>query len=169
MELFDVRQMKNLLYPHDMEYLVVLVPYQKKEQSEMLNYLLKSPLLNVWAIAIVLSTFVRIMLQDLYNYKHKIANRTERQWLRVIFSTIGIAFGTSSENRIYGRAERTFILFLSIFALLTGILVSGYLFQQFSFVSYTPKISTLAELYAESNLSVIGPPDVNIWHGNSEQ
>lgn len=140
---------KNLvpcyMYPHEFETYIMIVPNYMVIYSEaiLISFLLKSPLLNVWAIAILIFTIGR-----------KIISRKSK-FGDILITTIGLIFGTSSTyQQSIKKSEKVLILFCSLFAFLSGIICTGFIFQELTSTSYKPSINSLSDLAKHSDLNV---------------
>lgn len=147
------KQIFNIMpmYPHRIESYVIVVPTEYNEKSEILNYIIESPLFNIWMVTIILISIVRVLLQ--YFIHSKI------QAIQVWFETIGITFGTTGGPVIHNRPERILILFLSIFSIISGIFFSGLLFKQFTISSYMHTINSLQDLKQYADIPIYVPED----------
>lgn len=148
---FDRAAEGDFLYPHDVEEYVIVVPTKLDSNLTLLDYILKSPLLNVWALAILLFTINRKFLQYFTNASKQL------RWSDITIETIGLSFGSTAGRQIANRPERIAILFLSVFSILANILCSSLLFQQLSFVSYKPNILKLCDINKSKHLNVYYP------------
>lgn len=137
---------KEISYPHSFDDIVLLVPNIMVEKSNIVAILLDSPLLNVWSIVIALVTIVRIFFTELT--RHKIDD-----WTHILLHTYGLSFMVSSSIQITNRSENVLLLFLGVFAILSNILCSGFLFQQYTSDLQTPAINTLEDLN-KTNLDI---------------
>lgn len=134
------------LYPHDSERYVMIVPNQLNlDTTELIivSFLRESPLINVWAAVIIIFSISRY------------AVALQRSFGDTIFNTVGLIFGTASPgNCVSGRPERILVLFISIVCLLSGILFTGFIFQQFIINSFKPTINSLEELGQHKEMEV---------------
>lgn len=66
--------------------------------------------------------------------------------VKIFFDSLGLLIGTSSGSKVFSRPERLLTLWLSIFAVLTSLLFSGFLFQQIAGSSKASSINNLKDL-----------------------
>lgn len=139
------------LYPHEYENFVLIVPNVMKDEIDFINYAIKSPLVNVWAVAILLVTLSRCFFRKIL----QLDKTTD--WQQIFIDNVGLSFGWKSFIENYkNRSDKILILFLSTFSLIAGIFFSGHLLQKFAIVSVNPKISTFDDLI-QSNLNIVIP------------
>lgn len=136
-KIIEVRQYLKL-YPHDYDNFVIIVPNLLKEHNNLINIIIDSPLVNVWAITICIVTIVRCI------FKYILKNSND--WMYTFIETYGISFGTTSAAKSTKLSDQIIVLFLSIFSLIAGIFCSGILFQQYATVSFEPRINTLDDI-----------------------
>lgn len=129
------------------EKLVIVTPIDYASTSISLLSIVKSPLVNVWALTILLFTSLRKLLQ-------KCTASIPRRFVDLLFETFGIVFGTASGSAIYNRPERVLVLFLLLAAWLAGIFCTGMLFEKLSIAQLTPRISNLSELVSNERFYI---------------
>lgn len=139
-------------YPHDYKKFILVVPYIHKIQSTFWQSILNFPLINVWAIAILIfyicRKFIHFVLPSKRNAPH---NGT-------LINTYGMSFGvTAAPANISNSTEKLLLLFLSIFALVASNLCSSILFSQFSTSSEEPAIQTFQDLGKFKTIDLMVP------------
>lgn len=139
------------MYPHRIEQFVIVVPTEFREYSEMLNILIKSPLINVWPPTIILFTICHKLIYSL------LPRGKNKSAIHIFFESIGISFGATSPSFYINRSQNVLGLFLTIFSMSASITLSGYLFQQFTATSHMPTIITLNDLSENNHLNVYIP------------
>lgn len=149
---------KTTTYPYGMENYVILVPSIKKQKYLIIDFIIGSPLINVWAITIVLFLSIRIVIRKLTHtmiYTNVSA---------LFLNTFGHSFGVADVLVTRSRSERILMFFLSLFALLSGILLSGSLFEHLTNVSDEFTINTIDDLCNDPNIDIIMPLSFNMSH-----
>lgn len=143
---------KEYLYVGKQDSLLLIVPYQiDKKFGEFLlwTFLRQSPLVNVWTIAILLLTGARKCIWPKHNL------------IALFFETFGISFGMTSSKPGRNRSENILLFFISIFAMLSGILCSGIIFQQLTVSTYSPAIQSIENLEQYPHIDIITPISLN--------
>lgn len=106
------------LYSHDVRPFMLIVPAM--HTSKLSAFLFRSPLIRIWATAIVIFTIVRIIQRKLTNPKES-ANRL----VYIPFNTFGLSFGCTSVTGAKGRSEQITTFFLTVFGILASLLFPG--------------------------------------------
>lgn len=142
------------LYPHDFNHLVILVPNQLIIASADGNAFKIFLFISIWLGPILFTFCFRC-------YFHKVfPARQNKKWFDVLFDSYRLTLCGNSEMKVSNKTEQVLIMFLRIYAMLTGILCSGLLFQLYtSDTIYTPKINTIQDL-RESKLDIQYPWDL---------
>lgn len=146
------------LYPHDLETYIIVVPNLLQRKSTLFLSILQMPLLNVWAVAIILFAISRKIIRSVQ--KSKLNDFTE-----ILFNTFGLSFGTagqSASTTLISSSEQLLVLFLSLFSMLAGILCSGILFKEYATSSLISKINSLEDLGRNPEIEVVMPPTLDI-------
>lgn len=108
------------LYPHGLTDHVILVKSETIKNTAASDKLLKSPLLTVWASAIIVFSIFRISARQLLSYRYA-DNRSHNDIFYILFNTFGLSFGMTSAYGLHSRAEMVIVLFVSLFSMLAGI------------------------------------------------
>lgn len=117
----------------------------------MILSIFQSPIMTLWAPLSIFYTIIRAILRRL-----SASNRKYKSIIDLYFDTFSLTLGVNSALRTYGSAEKIMNLFISIFAILSGIFFTGMLFQKFSVSSFKPHINSLDDL-AKSGLKICVP------------
>ena len=136
------------IYPYDSEKLVLLVPNELIASSLLTKLILESPLLTVWSITIILISTIRICLQTNNNHWNSDISS-------IVLDTFSVAFAGSGYLLVTKRPERILIVSLSIFFLLSSILCTDFIFQQYTTQAMKPTINSLEDLN-NSNIQISG-------------
>lgn len=129
----------NSTLPYRYDRTVVIVPNTNIGTVILLQNLFRSTIFIIWIGTAFGFTILRKLFQHLTN--SPIVSVTS-----LFFDSLGLLIGTASGRPVFNRPERLLKLWLSIFALLSGLLFSGYLFQQLASASVTAGINSLADL-----------------------
>lgn len=149
------------LYPNEYESFVIVVPNILHSHSSFFKTLLSTPLVNIWVLAISIFSLGRKALRTLIG-SHS------NSFIEIFFNTFGMSFSATSQTPRRGsaadtnRPERVLVLFLSIFAMLAGILCSGMLFQQFTTTAKLSSIKSLEDLGEHLELEIWMLSDLHI-------
>lgn len=136
----------HLLYPHRESRYVDLVPKRIEKYYISFNDIIKSPLLCVWAVALILFSILRKLFQFIYGQRF-FGHRKETHISSIVFESIGLLFGTTGLwNNINNKPETVLTLFLSIFGMIASIFCTGILFDQFSADLFTLTINSIEDL-----------------------
>lgn len=128
----------NYTFPYRRDRMVIVVPNQASYTT--------GPFRNAARLFIVFALILSsIGFTFLRRFFKKIANQTETV-STLFFNSFGLSLGTISKAKSNNMAESVLIFTISLFALLTSLILSGYLFQQFTRNVSTSNIDTLAEL-----------------------
>lgn len=161
------------LYPHDFTEYVILVPNDRIVVSAVMDKLLESPLLTVWASAICLFTIMRIFMRNFQLDRRIGKSHVKRNdFVYIVFNTFGLSFGTTSPHGVHTQAEMIIVLLISIFCLLAGNLCTGFIFEQLTLTISLPAINSFQELLANRELHLVRPSipglrDYSIFPNNS--
>lgn len=157
------------LYPHGFTDYVILVKSEFIENTAASDKLLKSPLLTVWASAIVAFSIIRILVRQLLLFKFT-DNPSHNSFLYILFNTFGLSFGATSANGLNSRAEMILVLFVSLFSMLAGIVCAGFLFEQLTITRSVQAINSFQDLMQHEELELFraGLPllDTDIFSNN---
>lgn len=141
----------GLLYPHDVENIVVIAPNQIIEEINVIKILIKSSLVNVWIMAILLVVITRCFIKKIL--------KTNTTWQRIIFEAYAISFHATSLVRNYKNwPDKIVGIFLSIFSLIAGNFCASYLLRKLTLVSFDSKINTFHDL-VKSKMNVYVPQE----------
>lgn len=160
----EYTKISGALYPHRQENYVLLVPNERPHGGrELWKVLAGSPLMGVWTTAIVMFTLMRVVIRALLrdvdgpqssrHSRHGCLARIDPLTLDIC----GMSFGVSIAIRTQSRAERVLQMFVSAFAIVSGVYCSGLLVQKFAFGNAAPLMNTLADLYAVPNTTILMP------------
>lgn len=142
---------------------MVLVPNYRREESALWHSFATSPLFSIWCSTITLFTIVRFLMQ-------KVNRRHQVPFHRIAYETCGLSFGWVIVSSASSRAERLLNIFISLFAILSGIFFSGLLLQQFAFTDRLPVINTFEDLKAVQRMTIMIPLGLefnqDIWNPN---
>lgn len=155
----EVAYFRAQLYPHAFDQFVVVVPTQYQSVSKLLQTMMNNPITRIWAITIITFTIMRKLSQKFGSFENK--NRAAGS-TSIFFQTLGVTFGTTGQEP-KNRSEAVLLLFLTLFALLSGILCSGLFFQQITTSVKTPTITTIAQLLQRKDLEMVLP----VWMNES--
>lgn len=133
------RANNNSTLPYRYDRTVVIVPNTNIGTVILLQNLFRSTIFIIWIGTAFGFTLLRRLFQHL-------TNSPTLSVASLFFDSLGLLVGTTSGRPVFNRPERILKLWLSIFALLTGLLFSGYLFQQLASASATAGINSLADL-----------------------
>lgn len=151
------------LYPHKQENFVLIVPNYQREQSALWHTFATSPLFSIWCSTITMFTVVRYLLQKIHG-RHRVP------FDRIAYETCGLSFGWVIVASASSRAERLLNIFISMFAILSGIFFSGLLLQQFAFTQQVPLINTFEDLKAMQRMTIMIPMGLEVnqdmWNPN---
>lgn len=150
-----IQQDYFLLYPHEVKTYVLIVPSMLKLESKLSEFIFRSPLIRIWAIAIVMFTLFRITQRKCANPRES-ANRL----VYIPFNTFGLSFGSTSVTGVKSRSELITVFFLSVFGMLAGLLFSGLLFEELTTTESIPQITTLSDLSMYPNIQIIYSPGI---------
>lgn len=141
------------LYPHEFTDYVILVKSEFTGNIAISDKLLKSPLLTVWASAIVVFTVARILVRRilLFRYTDK---TTHNDYFYILMNTFGLSFGTTSAYRLHSRAEMIIAIFISLFCVLAGIFCAGFLFEQLTVSNPKQVINSFKDLLQHTELEL---------------
>lgn len=153
----QVAYFRSQLYPHAFDSFVVVVPTQYQSVSKLLQSMLNNPITRIWAITIITFTVMRKFCQHFGSFGRtcRAASSTT-----IYFQTLGVTFGSTGQQP-KNRSEAVLLLFLTLFALLSGILCSGLFFQQFTASDKTPTITTFEQLLERTDLEIVLPVWMN--------
>lgn len=146
---------QQLLYPHEMEKFIIVVPNQVQRKLTFFVSFLQMPLINVWALAIIIFTIFRKILRSVLKTKYN-------EFSSILFNTFGLSFGTAggSANTIHiSSSEKLLIWFLSLFAMLASMLCNGWIFTEFATSLLVPSINSLDDLGKNPNIEIWMPSD----------
>lgn len=154
------------MYPHKQENYVVLVPNYRREQSALWHTFATSPLFSIWCSTISLFAVVRYFLQR----ASRVPRRERVPFDRIAYETCGMSFGWTIISSASSRPEKLLMIFISLFAVLSGIFFSGMLLQQFAFTNVLPTINTFKDLQAVQRMTIMIPIGLefnqDIWNPN---
>lgn len=171
----------HAMYPHRQENYVVLVPNQHHRPPQLWLVLAASPLTIVWMSAIGLYATARCAVRSMQwrpEVGRRLGGRKKRCSRRltlydvndILLETWGLAFGWAIAVRPSGRADRVMLLSVSLFAIVSGVFCSGLLMQQFAFNKHRPAIQTVADLNADTNVTIVLPLGLGVnrsmWNPN---
>lgn len=132
------------LYPHRIEAFVIVVSNKRVKKLFLAEFFCNSPLLNVWAVSIVLFTFIRVSLRTCT------ATLTKNHTIvRILFDTFGLTFGMTAGLGDTRRRERSITALISVFALISSIFCSGMLVQSRSFNVNVPVYQTKEDIIGD--------------------
>lgn len=134
-----------------MEKYIIVVLNKLERKLTLFLSVLEMPLISVWTIAIIIFAFLRKVLRSVLNSEYK-------HFGTIFLYTFGLSFGTAGNSNYTthtSSSERLLLSFLSIFAMLAGILYSGMLFNEFSTSLLVPSINSLEDLGKN--------PHIEIW------
>lgn len=143
------------LYPHEIEKFIIVVPNLVQRKSTLFLSILQMPLLNVWALAIIIFSIFRQILRSVLKSKSHDFNS-------ILLNTFGLTFGTagsSANTTKISNSEQILIWFLSLFGMLASVLCSGMLFQEFVTSSLISSINSLADLGKNAHIEIWMPED----------
>lgn len=161
-------QRGHALFPHKQENFVVLVPNDHRPISEVWHIFATSPIFSVWCIAITLFSAMRCWLRYLAGRRSNEHNIPVEQ---ITFETCGLSFGWAIASKAtVRRPERVLLVFVSLFAILSGIICSGMLLQQFTFNRVVSMINTFKDLQQMQMMTILIPLGLefnqDIWNPN---
>lgn len=125
--------------PYRYDRTVVIVPNNNISTLFLLQNIVRSTIFIIW-IGISL-TFM--LLRKLFQ---NITKSPYMPMVKIFFDSLGLLIGTASGSKVFNRPERILTLWLSIFAVLTSLLFSGFLFQQMAGSSKASTINNLKDL-----------------------
>lgn len=138
----DLEPAHNAVYPHGIESYQILVRNDRITETMVWQFFVHSPLINVWAVTIVLFTGLRFGFRAFTP-----ASRSPpRSLSHIFFDTFGLSFGVTGGARTHSRAERILQVTISLFALCASLYCSGLLVQHRTFRVDTPVYQTKADI-----------------------
>lgn len=139
------------LYPHEYTDYLFLVKSEVIESTAASDKLLKSPLLSVWASAIVLFSIARVLVRQVLLSRHT-DSASHNDLSYIMFNTFGLSFGSTSVTGLNSRAEMIMVLFISLFSVLAGIFCAGFLFEQLTISNSMQVINSFEDLLKHEEL-----------------
>lgn len=147
------------LYPHSFDPYVLIVPTQYQSASKLFQLMMYNNVSNIWVVAILSFTLVRKLCQH-YGSVGRAHRRPASAWTTIYFQTVGVSFGGTGQQP-KNRSEAIAMLFLTLFALLGGIMYSGMIFAQFSTSDQSPTIQSVAQLVQRTDVELVLPRGLN--------
>lgn len=140
------------IYPYMFRTFVIIVPnYQKQQTTNLLWSILNSSLVNVWSLAILLFSIMRIII-----IKHTM-RAYNSDFIGILLNTYGIAFITTGfSGKLKNASEYVLLIFLSLFAILASTLFSGFMYQSYVDDFNVPAINSLKDLN-KTDLNIVMP------------
>lgn len=129
----------NHTFPYRRDRMVIIVPNQASHTREPFRNAARLIIVFAWILSSIGFTLLRKFFKEF-------TKQTDFTVLGLFFNSFGLSLGTISKTRSNDMAESVLILTISLFSLLASLILSGYLFQQFSIKGSTSNIDTIAEL-----------------------
>lgn len=162
MILFDTLRLRHIYectYPHSSETYFLIVPKRLKMKSNFFKFFTESPLVLIWVFAIILFTILRSFFRKCAQQFPIVISFSMQS---ILFDSIGLIMGSGGGTRVTNRPEQQLVAVISVFALLSGILFSEYVFQQFTDVK-TWKLTQYVYIFPESKLPLLSLNDHDIF------
>lgn len=132
----------NFTFPYRRDKLVIVLPNQVAGQQVMSGS--SRNVVSLFVVLVIIA--VAIGFTCVRAFFKKLVKPSSFSVPELFFNSFGLSLGTVSKWKSNNMAESLLILTMSVFALLCSLILSGYLFQQFTKIIYTSSIDTIAEL-----------------------
>lgn len=127
----------QILSPHDTDSFIIIVPKRLQPQLQLAN-LFKSPLILAWGLIVLSISLVRLSLARLTKSVVEVSD--------VFMDTFGLSLGKSTEVKVYNASENILTWFFCLSSMLSGMILSTFLFQGFALNYDVPTINSLNDL-----------------------
>lgn len=136
----------DFLYPHEFDYICVVVP-----NTQSFYFAVEKIFQSLPIKLIPVTLIIFIIIWKLFRIILKSSNR---DWSHIVLDTLGMYFATNATYVTSATAERFFQILIYAFSIITGVVLSGLLYQSIV-VGYRHKnINRLDEL-ADSNYEIL--------------
>lgn len=123
----------------------------RKSKNILFQSITQSPLVSVWAIAVLLVINVRKALKKFTKATTK--GHEKYQY----YNAFGLTIGYVVPLKIYSMPDRILTIFTSFFAIISSVLFTSNLFGQYTFVAYTQEIMSVDDIGKYEHINIYVP------------